>query len=88
MLDTEAAVALDAKAGEVLLFSSLLVHQTVGNATKDRERRAWVLQYCRGDQRNEVTGELYDNRPWVVRDGRPLDDLQAERRFDLRADRA
>lgn len=84
---TDAAVPLDAKAGEVLLFSSLLVHQTVGNFTKDRQRRAWVIQYCRGDQRNELTGEAYDNRPWVVRDGVPMQELHAERKFELRANR-
>ena len=87
-LDTGAAVPLDAKAGDVLLFSSLLVHQTVGNTTTDRQRRAWVIQYCRGDQRNEVTGEVYDNRPWVVRDGVPVPELESERRFDLKRDRS
>lgn len=84
----DAAIPLDAKAGELVIFSSLLVHQTVGNETADRQRRAWVIQYCRGDQRNEVTGEVYDNRPSVVRAGRPVGELRAERHFDLRADRA
>jgi len=86
-VEAEGAAPLDARAGDVLIFSSLLVHQTVGNTTADRERRAWVIQYCRGDQRNEVTGEVYDNRPWVVRDGRPQTQLEAERPFDLHADR-
>ena len=27
------------------------------------------LQYCRADQRNEETGEIYDNRPWVMKGG-------------------
>ena len=85
---TDAAVALDAKAGELLIFSSLLVHQTVGNKTADRNRRAWVIQYCRGDQRNQITGEVYDNRPLVVRLGERVLGLQSERRFDLGADRA
>jgi phytanoyl-CoA hydroxylase len=83
----EHAVALDARAGDLLLFSSLLIHQTVGNSSRDRNRRAWVIQYCRADQCNEVTGEIYDNRPWVMRDGVPLKSLQAERRFDLADDR-
>jgi phytanoyl-CoA hydroxylase len=83
----DAAVPLDANAGDVLLFSSLLVHQTVGNRTVDRQRRAWVIQYCRGDQRNEVTGETYDNRAWAVRGGVAQRELVSERRFELRADR-
>ena len=83
----EEAIPLDAKAGDVLLFSSLLVHQTVGNHTRDRQRRAWVVQYCRGDHRNEDTGEIYDNRPWAVRGGRFATTLESERRLDLHSDR-
>jgi phytanoyl-CoA hydroxylase len=83
-LDTGAATPLDALAGDLLIFSSLLVHQTVGNETRDKNRRAWVIQYCRGDQRNETTGEVYDNRPWVVRDGAPVGEPWAERKLDLR----
>jgi ectoine hydroxylase-related dioxygenase (phytanoyl-CoA dioxygenase family) len=75
---------LDALAGDLLIFSSLLVHQTVGNETRDKNRRAWVIQYCRGDQRNATTGEVYDNRPWVVRSGAPVREPWAERKLDLR----
>jgi phytanoyl-CoA hydroxylase len=87
--DVEAgrAIALDACAGDLLIFSSLLIHQTVGNRSADRNRRAWVIQYCRGDQCNDVTGEIYDNRPWVIRDGVLQTTLEAERRFDLAGDR-
>ena len=80
-------MALDARAGELLVFSSLLVHQTVGNRSRDRNRRAWVIQYCRAGQRNELTGEVYDNRPWVLRDGVAQQTLEAERRLDLASDR-
>ena len=69
------------------MFSSLLVHQTGGNHTSDRQRRAWVIQYCRGDQQNETTGEVYDNRAWVVRGGERVDDPWSERRFSLRDDK-
>ena len=86
--DEASAVPLDACAGDLLIFSSLLIHQTVGNTTVDAHRRAWVIQYCRGDQRNEDTGEVYDNRPWVVRSGEPVLEPWAERPFDLRADRS
>jgi phytanoyl-CoA hydroxylase len=86
-VETEAAIPLDAKAGDFLIFSSFLVHQTVGNTTADRQRRAWVIQYCRGDQRNDETGEVYDNRPWVVRGGEFVAEPWSERRFDMRDDR-
>jgi ectoine hydroxylase-related dioxygenase (phytanoyl-CoA dioxygenase family) len=87
-LDTGAAVPLDVGEGELLIFSSLLVHQTLGNQTQDRQRRSWVIQYCRGDQHNEVTGEVYDNRPWVVRGGKTLAELHSERPFHLARDHA
>lgn len=84
-VDAASAVALDARAGDLLLFSSFLIHQTVGNHTPDRNRRAWVLQYAPGDLRNEVTGEVYDDREWVVRGGEIVAEPWAERRMDLRA---
>jgi ectoine hydroxylase-related dioxygenase (phytanoyl-CoA dioxygenase family) len=82
------AVPLDARAGDLLIFSSLLIHKTVGNETRDRHRRAWVVQYCRGDQRNEDTGEVYDDRPWVVRGGEMVSEPWAERKLDLRPGRS
>jgi ectoine hydroxylase-related dioxygenase (phytanoyl-CoA dioxygenase family) len=86
--DPERAVPLDARAGDLLVFSSLLVHQTVGNHTAERQRRAWVVQYCRADQHNEDTGEVYDNRAWAVRGGTYADALVSERPFDLVRERA
>ncbi|MDG2051912.1 MAG: phytanoyl-CoA dioxygenase family protein [Myxococcota bacterium] len=87
VLDIANATPLNAKAGDVLLFSSYLAHRTVGNHTKNRQRRAWVLQYCRADQRNEKTGEVYDNRPWVMKEGEILQEPFAERAFSLRGER-
>ncbi len=87
LVDESVAIPLDARAGDLVVFSSLLVHQTVGNHTADRERRAWVIQYCRGGQHNDVTGEVYDNRAWVVRAGEPVGEPWSERPFDLRGDR-
>jgi len=81
--DEPGAVPLEAKAGELLIFSSLLVHKTVGNHSADRQRRAWVIQYARGDASNTETGELYDNRAWVARDGQRVEEPWSERRFDL-----
>jgi len=82
--EAETAVPVDVAAGELLVFSSLLVHQTVGNGTRDRPRRAWVLQFAPGDIRNESTGEVYDDRAWVVRGGRVVEEPWSERRYDLR----
>ncbi len=86
--DSSSAVPLDARAGDLLVFSSLLVHQTVGNTSPDRDRRAWVIQYCRADQHNEDTGEVYDDRAWAVRGGVFADRLESERPFELRRDDA
>ncbi|MEO2168859.1 MAG: phytanoyl-CoA dioxygenase family protein, partial [bacterium] len=48
-IDESGAISLEAKAGDLLAFSSFLIHKTVGNHTKDRQRRAWVIQYVRAD---------------------------------------
>ena len=78
---------LDAKAGDLLFFSSRLVHRTGGNSSRGDQRRAWVVQYCRADHVNEITGESYDNRPWVLRDGEYAKTLTSERPFDLGRER-
>jgi phytanoyl-CoA hydroxylase len=83
-LPEEPVEELPAKCGDLLLFSSYLVHQTVGNVTADRQRRAWVVQYCRGDQRNEDTGEVYDDRAWVVQAGMAVAEPWSERPFELK----
>ena len=82
-VDDRDAIELPARAGDTLLFSTLLLHQTVGNHTEDRQRRAWVVQYGPADAKNFTTGELYDDRPWVLRDGTPVDPPYSERRFRL-----
>ena len=74
---------LDASAGDVLFFSSFLVHQTRGNRTLDRQRRAWVIQYCDAGQTHAITGQVYDDRAWVLRDGKIATHLESERRHVL-----
>ncbi|MFP6660755.1 MAG: phytanoyl-CoA dioxygenase family protein [Myxococcota bacterium] len=83
-VDETRAIALDVRAGEVVIFSTLLLHRTVGNTTPDRQRRAWVLQYGRGDAQNEMTGEIYDNRPWVAKGGERVAKPYSERAFRFR----
>ena len=82
-VDTSTAVALNAKAGDLLLFSSLLVHKTVGNHSTDRQRRAWVIQYAKADATNAEDGTSYEDRPWVAKDGVVLESLLVEKPFDL-----
>ena len=82
-VDDSQAIELKARAGEHLIFSTLLLHQTVGNTTTDRQRRAWVMQYGPADAKNFTTGEAYDDRPWVLRDGKPVPEPYAERRLSL-----
>ena len=76
-------IPLNAGAGELLFFSSRLIHRTGGNSSRAAQRRAWVVQYCRGDHVNEITGESYDNRPWVLKSGEYAQTLDSERPFDL-----
>jgi phytanoyl-CoA hydroxylase len=58
--------------GSVLLFSSLMLHRS-GPNTSDRNRRAWIIQYCPAHARSARTGTLLDDRLKVAEDGRWLD---------------
>lgn len=82
-VDDSGAVELAAKAGDTLLFSTLLLHQTVGNHTTDRQRRAWVMQFGRADAKNLTTGQPYDDRLWVLKNGVRVDPPYSERRLQL-----
>ena len=82
-VEASGAIALNAQAGDLLIFSSLLVHKTVGNHSTDRERRAWVIQYAKADATNAEDGTTYEDRPWVARDGKVLETLLVENPFDL-----
>ena len=77
---------LDACAGDVLCCSSLLVHQTQGNGTVDRHRRAWVVQYSDAAITHSGTGQVYDDRAWVLKDGVIPSSLESERRHVLSPD--
>ena len=82
-VETSRAIALNARAGDLLVFSSLLVHKTVGNHSSDRERRAWVIQYARADATNADDGTTYEDRPWVAKGGEVLPTMLVEKPFDL-----
>jgi Phytanoyl-CoA dioxygenase (PhyH) len=64
----ESPVAIEAEAGDVVLFSSLMLHRTLPNETRTEHRWAYVAEYIK----------LEDWDPWVeapyfvvARDGRP-----------------
>lgn len=78
----EPGVAVPVRQGSVLVFSSLIMHRSGPNVT-DRPRRAWILQYCVGDARHGITGELLDDRLLVARDGEWLDEPERGRPIDL-----
>lgn len=76
------AVAAPVPRGAVLLFSSLTLHHSGPNLS-DRPRRAWIVQYCDAAARHGNTGEALDDRPWVLRDGRPVERPFSERPIDV-----
>ena len=41
------------------------------------------MQYARGDARSEVTGEVCDDRAWVVRGGEIVAEPWSERPFNM-----
>lgn len=68
--------------GEVLCFSSLTMHRTGPNETQG-QRRSWVVQHCDAATRHRETGELFDDRLLLSRNGEILEPPERHRPFDL-----
>ncbi|HKY15365.1 MAG TPA: phytanoyl-CoA dioxygenase family protein, partial [Microthrixaceae bacterium] len=47
--------------GSVLVFSSLMMHRSGPNIT-DRDRRAWIIQFCGAEARSALSGRVLDDR--------------------------
>jgi hypothetical protein len=77
-------VAVPVARGSVLVFSSLLMHRSGPNVT-DRQRRAWILQYCSATATSALSGRLLDDRLLLAEDGEWLDAPVRQREFDLMA---
>ncbi len=80
----EDGVPVPVRRGSVLVFSSLLMHRSGPNMT-DRNRRAWILQYCGAAATSALSGRLLDDRLLCARDGEWLDEPVRQRDFDLLA---
>ncbi len=63
----EDGVAVPVPKGGVLVFSSLLMHRS-GPNTRDRSRRAWIIQFCPAEARSALSGRLLDDRLLVAQD--------------------
>ena len=77
-------VAVPVRRGDVLVFSSLIMHRSGPNTT-DEHRRAWIIQYCSREARSALSGKLLDDRLLVAADGAWLSEPVREREFDLMA---
>jgi ectoine hydroxylase-related dioxygenase (phytanoyl-CoA dioxygenase family) len=75
--------SVDVPAGSVLVFSSLILHRSGPNTTTDRQRRAWILQYCPADARSALSGRQLDDRLRVAVDGEWLDTPYRDRDIDV-----
>ncbi len=80
----ETGVPVEQPRGDVLCFSSLTMHRT-GPNTSGGPRRSWVIQLCPAHARHGETGQPFDDRLLVARDGKPLVPPVRERDFDLQA---
>jgi ectoine hydroxylase-related dioxygenase (phytanoyl-CoA dioxygenase family) len=72
------------EAGELLVFSSLTMHRAGPNPSPG-PRRSWVIQYIPAHAVHGDTQRPFDDRLWVARDGKVLDEPWSERPFDVRA---
>jgi phytanoyl-CoA hydroxylase len=76
-------LAVPVQRGDVLVFSSLIMHRSGPNTT-DRYRRAWILQYCVAHAIHGITEELLDDRLLLSRDGEWLDEPVRQRPIDMK----
>ena len=79
---SDLGIPVPVKAGDVLLFSSLIMHRS-GPNTSDQDRRAWILQYSGGQACSALNEKLLDDRLLVAQSGVWLDEPVREREFDL-----
>lgn len=77
-------VAVPVSRGSVLVFSSLLMHRSGPNLT-DRQRRAWIIQYCSKDASSALSGRVLDDRLLCADGGKWLEHPVRQREFDLMA---
>lgn len=78
----EDGVPVPVSRGDVLVFSSLIMHRSGPNTT-DRHRRAWIIQFCPGHAQSALSGKLLDDRLLVAQNGAWLDEPVRQREFDL-----
>lgn len=68
--------------GDVGVFSSLTMHRAGPNPSTV-SRRSWVIQFIPAHAYHGETKRPFDDRLWVAKGGRVLDQPWAERPFDL-----
>jgi phytanoyl-CoA hydroxylase len=77
-------VEVSVRRGDVLVFSSLVMHRSGPNHS-DRQRRAWIIQYCPAHAASALSGRVLDDRLQVAEAGQWLDEPRRDRDFDLDA---
>ena len=68
----DGAMPVEMRAGQVAVFSSLLLHRSGPNTSRNRPRRAYVPQYHVPDLVLVSTGEPWGDRLPVLRGGEPV----------------
>ncbi|MER3452778.1 MAG: hypothetical protein C4344_03675 [Acidimicrobiia bacterium] len=82
--DPAGGVPVPVRRGDVLVFSSLLMHRSGPNVS-GRDRRAWIIQFCVAHARSLLSGRALDDRLLVAEAGCWLAQPRRERPFDLAA---
>lgn len=80
----DAGISVPVRKGDVLVFSSLILHRSGPNVS-GRDRRAWIIQYCPADACSAISGRLLDDRLLVAEEGAWLAEPRRDREFDLLA---
>lgn len=80
--EREGGLPVPVRRGDVLAFSSLMLHRSGPNVS-GRNRRAWIIQFCEADAVSGLSKQPFDDRLRVCKDGEWLAEPYRERDFDL-----
>jgi ectoine hydroxylase-related dioxygenase (phytanoyl-CoA dioxygenase family) len=69
--DPDQGIPVPVKAGSMAVFTSLTFHKSGANRTQET-RRAYVIQYSCAGLRNALTGEVFQNKIPVAREGKAV----------------
>ena len=65
-------VSLETAPGEIIFLHYRTIHCSHENLSESR-RRTYHAAYCAADARSQIAGQLYNDKPLLLKNGQPTD---------------